>query len=194
MADEVATWMPKYGIDGIDLDIEEGAGSSVEAGINMGHFVRRLRDLQPDIIIGQPTYDYPQIEAEIEVINQSWNPGRTSNNMADSVGLMVYEGSQALNYVKNYAEGTSQWEGFPITCDVPYEAIMLGCKGSSPRAPIIEMANEVVRQDLLGIMVWFASVQNGLQYEVSWDASEVEESQQAYIEARQIMNAGLRGN
>ena len=26
MADEVATWLTKYGIDGIDMDIEEGAG------------------------------------------------------------------------------------------------------------------------------------------------------------------------
>lgn len=61
-------------------------------------------------------------QAEIDIINYSWNVGRTSNNMADSIGLMVYEGSQALNYVHNYAEGSSQWEGFPIECDVPYEA------------------------------------------------------------------------
>jgi hypothetical protein len=27
---------------------------------------------------------------------------------------MVYEGTQALDYVKNYAQGTSQWDGFPI--------------------------------------------------------------------------------
>jgi hypothetical protein len=27
---------------------------------------------------------------------------------------MVYEGTEALNYVKNYAQGTSQWDGFPI--------------------------------------------------------------------------------
>ncbi len=132
------------------------------------------------------------LKAEIDVINLSWNDGATSNNLADSVGLMVYEGSQALNYVKNYAQGSDQWEGFPITVDVPYEAIMLGSKGSTTRGPIVEMANEVVRQDLLGIMVWFASVQNGLQYEITWDTSEVEESQQAYIEARQIMNAATK--
>ncbi len=62
MAEEVAEWIPKYGIDGIDLDIEEGAGSQAEAGVNMGHFVRRLRDIHPDIIIGQPTYGYPQVQ------------------------------------------------------------------------------------------------------------------------------------
>ena len=104
------------------------------------------------------------MQAEIDVINASWNVGATSNGLADSVGLMVYEGTQvlviflghpgvgkislrghpgidrigpyrntsidrivrkkvvswifnfskALQYVKNYAEGSSQWEGFPI--------------------------------------------------------------------------------
>ena len=38
---------------------------------------------------------------------------------------------QALQYVKNYAEGSSQWEGFPIQVDVPRPEILLGCKGSS---------------------------------------------------------------
>ena len=52
--------------------------------------------------------------AEIDVINESWNADSSSNNVADSVGLMVYEGTQALQYVKNYAHGADQWEGFPI--------------------------------------------------------------------------------
>jgi hypothetical protein len=30
---------------------------------------------------------------------------------ADSVGLMVYEGSQSLSYVKNFVNGADQWEG-----------------------------------------------------------------------------------
>ncbi len=59
MAEEVAGWIPRYGIDGVDLDIEEGAGERPEAADNMQHFVRRLRELQPDIIIGQPTYGNP---------------------------------------------------------------------------------------------------------------------------------------
>merc|ERR1719376_890872 len=58
-------------------------------------------------------------EYKIDVINASWKVGGTSNNLADTVGLMVYEGTQALQYVKNYAEGSSQWEGFPIQVDVP---------------------------------------------------------------------------
>ena len=35
-------------------------------------------------------------------------------------------GTQALDYVKNYAEATSQWEGFPIQVDVPRSDILLG--------------------------------------------------------------------
>merc|ERR1712038_804553 len=101
MAEEVATWLPKYGIDGIDLDIEEGAGSQAAAGPNMGHFIKRLRELEPDIIIGQPSYGYPQVQAANDVINLSWNVGATSNNYADEVGIMVYEGAQSLNYVEN---------------------------------------------------------------------------------------------
>ena len=41
---------------------------------------------------------------------------------------MVYEGTQSLDYVKNYADATSQWEGYPITVDVPTSDILLGCK------------------------------------------------------------------
>ncbi len=52
--------------------------------------------------------------AEIDVINESWNVDSSSNNVADSIGLMVYEGTQALQYVKNFAQGADQWEGFPI--------------------------------------------------------------------------------
>jgi hypothetical protein len=114
MAVEVATWPQRYGCDGIDLDIEEGAGSKPESGANMVHFVKKLKSLKPDMIIGQPTYGYPAVHAEIEVINESWNVDSSSNDIADSVGLMVYEGTQALNYVKNYVNGADQWPGFPI--------------------------------------------------------------------------------
>ena len=80
------------------------------------------------MIIGQPTYGFPQVKAEIAVINASWRD-RKSTGLADSVGLMVYQGTQALNYVKNYAQATSQWSGFAIKTDVPKNAILLGAKG-----------------------------------------------------------------
>ena len=41
-------------------------------------------------------YHYSQVQAEIDVINASWNVGGTSNGLADSVGIMVYEGTEAL--------------------------------------------------------------------------------------------------
>ena len=52
----------KYNCDGIDLDIEEGAGSKADSGVNMVHFIQRLRQLKPDIIIGQPTYGFPAVK------------------------------------------------------------------------------------------------------------------------------------
>ena len=63
MAAEVATWPNRFGCDGIDLDIEEGAGSKPESGTHMVHFVRKLRQLRPDVIVGQPTYGYPAVQS-----------------------------------------------------------------------------------------------------------------------------------
>ena len=44
------------------------------------------------------------MQAEIDVINESWNVGGTSNGLADSVGLMVYEGTQ-VNINQNKVGG-----------------------------------------------------------------------------------------
>ena len=62
--------------------------------------------------------------AEIDVINESWTADSASKNGADSVGLMVYEGTLALQYVKNFAQGAEQWEGFPIK--VSYLGLIFG--------------------------------------------------------------------
>ena len=45
MAVEVAAWPEKYGCDGIDLDLEEGAGAKPEAGPNMIHFIKKIREI-----------------------------------------------------------------------------------------------------------------------------------------------------
>merc|ERR1711983_194552 len=184
MAEKVAKWPEEYGIDGIDLDLEDGAGDTPKAGPNMIHFVRKLRQLQPKMIIGQPTYGFPQVKAEIAVINASWKNGQ-STNLADSVGLMVYQGTQALNYVKNYANASSQWSGFPIQTDVPKNCILLGAKGAASAATLNTLAKASLDSDYLGIMVWYASVKNGLQYAQTWDASESQASIDAYIEIGQ---------
>jgi len=190
MAEVVATWPDLYNCDGIDLDIESGAGDHKEAGPNMIHFLKKLRQLQPDIIVSQPTYGYPQVNAEDDVINESCkDKSKPSNWLIDSVGLMVYEGTQALQYVKNYAEAESQWEGFPIHCNTPYHMILLGCKGSASASSVDKLASETLKQDMLGIMVWYASVENGFQYEESWDASTNEQSKQAYIDAMKKLNS-----
>jgi len=188
MAEKVAAWRDLYGIDGVDLDIEEGAGSRGEAGPNLVHFIRKLKSLLPGFLVTQPTYGYPQVQAEIDVINASWNVGGTSNGLADSIGLMVYEGTQALQYVKNYAEGSTQWEGFPIKVDVPKTQILLGSKGSSGSSTIDTLAKETVSQGLLGIMVWFCSVRDGLVYGSGWDCSDSTDSQNGYVQALTYFN------
>jgi len=186
MAVEVARWRDLYGIDGVDLDLEEGAGSRKAAGPNMLHFIRKLKSIHPDLLVSQPTYGYPQVQAEIDVINGSWKPGGASTGLADSVGLMVYEGTQALIYVKNYAAGTSQWQGFPIKVDVPSNRILLGCKGSSSYKSITSLAEEAVKRDLLGVMVWYCSVRNGLKYAESWDCSGRKDSEAGYVAAMDV--------
>ena len=184
MAERVASWPDTYNVDGIDLDIEAGAGDRGEAGINLSHFIRRLRELKPNFIVSQPTYGFPQIKAEIDTINAAWKvDGSKTDAWLDSIGLMVYEGTQSLNYVENYAHATDQWEGFPIHVNVPYPQIMVGCKGSAAETDILTLADESIRQNLLGPMVWFASVQNGLVYDASWDTSLHPEAQKGFQKA-----------
>ena len=98
---------------------------------------------------------------------------------------MVYQGTQALNYVKNYATASSQWSGFPIQTDVPKNCILLGAKGAASAATLNTLAKASLDNDYLGIMVWYASVKNGLQYAQTWDASESQASIDAYIEIGQ---------
>ena len=116
---------------------------------------------------------------------------------------MVYEGDQALLYVKNFAAGSSQWEGFPIRVrnisiyqtsfkylclqvDVPKDRILLGAKGSTSSRFIMKLAREAVRQDLLGIVVWYCSVQNGLKYAETWDTTGREDSMAGFVEAMDL--------
>ena len=190
MAEIVASWKDLYACDGIDLDIEEGAGQQEEAGYNLVHFIRKLRELQPNIIIGQPTYGYPFVPAENAVINESFNIDGSSNNLADSVGIMAYEGTESLSYVKNYADATNQGEGFPITSNSPYTSILIGCKGTNTASDIETLANETLNQNLLGVMVWYASVIDGFQYAKDWDTSFNGDSQAAFVSAMETLNNG----
>jgi len=191
MAEKVSTWPEKYGCDGIDLDLEEGAGAKKEAGPNMIHFIRRLKELSPNMIVSQPAYGYPQVQAESDVINASWDTEGNHQGLADSIGLMVYEGTQALQYVKNYAKGSQQWQGFPIKVNAPTSTILLGAKGSSSSADINKLANAAVDDDILGIMVWYASVKNGFDYSPFWDASTKNDSIEGYKAAMKLFNKAM---
>lgn len=185
MAERVATWPDLYGCDGIDLDLEEGAGSNKVAGPNMVHFVRKLKELAPGIIVSQPTYGYPQVQAEIDVINASWDDQGNSKGVADSIGLMVYEGTQTLQYVKNYVSGADQWGGygFPVECRAPSNTILLGCKGATSSSAISTLADAAINNDYRGIMVWYASVKNGFDYAPGWDASTAIDAISGYVAA-----------
>lgn len=132
---------------------------------------------------------HSQVQAEIDVINAGWDKDGKSTNLIDTVGLMVYEGDQALNYVKNYANGAGQWEGFPIKVNVPTDAILLGAKGSIRPDVAIRMAKEAVSQNLRGIMVWYTSVENGFKYSPVWDWTD--DSSLGLLEARRVFDEHL---
>ncbi len=126
MAEEVAEWRLLYNTDGIDLDIQAGAGDAAGAGENLVHFIAKLRELDPDVIVSQPTTGYPSTSAPVDVINASWNADGSSNDLADSINIMEFNGNSSLNGIENYAHGAEQWEGFPITVNVPYHSIAIG--------------------------------------------------------------------
>merc|ERR1719483_1323280 len=104
---------------------------------------------------------------------------------------MVYEGTQALNYVKNYANGADQWEGFPVTASAPKNTILLGAKGASSSSAINQLAQTAVKDDLLGIMVWYASVKNGFDYAPVWDASTHNDAISGYKSAMQLFRQAM---
>jgi len=196
MANEVATWRTKYGCDGIDLDIESGAGDSTSAGTNLVHFLETLKQKDPGILVTQPVYGYPGVQAENDVVNYSWDKnGNHIATGADTVGIMVYTGTQSLNYVKNYAEGTKQWQGFPIKVDVATNGIITGLGGDASSSDIMSMVSAIKSQSLRGFMVWYASVldsatgQTALQYGKQDDASANTGSMSTWANALKEMNS-----
>ena len=52
-----------------------------------------------------------QIAAETYIINQSWDSNGKNLNGVDSVGLMVYEGTETLKWTKSYLDGPEQGQG-----------------------------------------------------------------------------------
>ena len=95
--------------------------------------------------------------------------------------------------MKNYASGSTQWGGygFPIEINAPKNVILLGAKGSSSSGVIGKLADASIRDDLLGIMVWYASVKNGFDYAPNWDASTKQDSINGYKSAMKRFKAHM---
>ena len=73
-----------------------------EAGSNMVHFIKRLRELVPNIIISQPTYGYPQVNIKNTLISSDFkyngNPSKKSKNYQKNLVLL----SNALKMQSKY--------------------------------------------------------------------------------------------
>merc|ERR1712232_719107 len=151
MAAEVVQWKVKYGIDGIDLDIEGN-----QPGPTALAFAKKVKDLDSNFIVTQPVFGSPQVKEENYMVNQCFAKGARSS--VDAIGIMVYEGTGSLQYVNDYVKGSKQWSGFPIHVDVPPQKVILGAGGQSAAGTIEALAKAAHDQDLGGIMVWYASV------------------------------------
>lgn len=155
MAVQVSKWAD-LGIDGVDLDIEDGAGDDERAGPAMWAFVRKLQELAPGFIVTQPVYGYPCVDAENYVVNSGF--AQQPEATISSVGIMYYRKAQSLKYVDHYTHATSQSSGFPIHVDVPSQKVLVGADGKVDSGSLTTLATAVRDQDLGGIMVWYASV------------------------------------
>ena len=60
--------------------------------------------------------------------------------------------------------------------------ILLGTKGKTSASTINTLVSRAISRNYLGVMVWYASVVNGLQYAGgTWDASTSQSAQEAYV-------------
>ena len=169
-AKQMASQVAKWEVDGIDLDIEDPAGNDSDLANNIVIFSQELKRLRPDFIITQPVFGYPQIYSESLIAVRSWDNNGVSQNAADAIGIMVYTGSQSLQYVKNYTgEGCTQWwcalcaaAKVSLPCGkVPISSILAGIGGDASQADVNEVCKS---RGIGGYMIWYASADNGFQY------------------------------
>jgi len=175
MANQVAYWPGWYGCDGIDIDLESGAGSTKKAGENMIHFVRQLTWMNPGMIINMAVARRPYVWGQMNIINQSWNADRSSNNLVQNIQIMRYKAAESLLFVPNYNQATTAPYG-PIVkwwnnkyrpymqSNVPKHSITVGCKGGEADEYVTELADAALSQGLSGIMSWYGSVINGYHF------------------------------
>ena len=91
-----------------------------------------------------------------------------------------------LSLAQSFILGKISYSSINLQVDVPKDRILLGAKGSTSSRFIMKLAREAVRQDLLGIMVWYCSVQNGLKYAETWDTTGREDSMAGFVEAMDL--------
>jgi hypothetical protein len=163
MAAEVAKWPEKYGCDGIDLDIETGAGTVKGAGANLVAFVAKLKELAPKMIITQPVFGSPSsVPAANRILEASYNKTlhKPAYGSLSKVGIMVYSGTGSEEWIQYYTEGCSkhctQWN-CPLAACVPKTDMVLGIDGSAAAGSIATIANDVNSKGLGGVMVWESS-------------------------------------
>lgn len=164
MAAEVAQWPTLYGCDGIDLDIESGAGNAAGAGLHLIEFVAKLQSLAPHMIVTQPVFGSPSsVPAANRMIEAAYNSTmqKAALGSLSKVGIMVYSGTDAEEWVKYYADGCSkyctQWQCSLAAC-VPMKDMVLGIDGSAAADSVNTIANDVKTKKLGGVMVWYASL------------------------------------
>ena len=188
MAAEVAQWQSKYGVDGIDIDLEWGSGNDGATAANVVVFIAELGALCPSFIITQPVYGDPQVSAESAVVNAAWplgSPSVQSNSSIDRIAIMIYEETTSLQYARTFAPlphpaaprrrvclytpmrpcryvnnyaQGSRPNVQQINVNVPPQDIMVGISGGARPDTIAAMASEVVSQDLGGMFVWYGSL------------------------------------
>jgi len=163
MAAEVALWPENYGCDGIDLDIETGAGSSDAAGENLAIFVAKLKELAPNMIVTQPVFGSPsQVPAANRMLEAAYNSSKGSKALGSlsKVGIMVYSGTGAEQFLDNYVHGCDHCTVWYCAIDacVPTSDMVLGASGAESASTISTLAQDVNSQGLGGIMVWYASL------------------------------------
>lgn len=137
-------------------------------------FAVTLKQLRPSFIITQPVFGYPQVYSESLMTVKSWDSSARSLNGADAVGIMVYTGSQSLQYVTNYNGGAcTQWwcalcaaAKVSQPCStVPNHGILAGLGGDATQTDVNAVCSAQFNgQRVGGYMVWYASADNGFQY------------------------------
>jgi hypothetical protein len=180
----VATWKDS-GIDGIDLDLEQGIGDQASVGPNLVEFIKAIKEKAPDFIVTVPKDGGPNCVATNYLINNGIGSG-----LVDRIVVMWYTCQESLCYAHNYAG--KHGKNWPITANVASQDVLVGIGGHDSAKCITDMAQSVKAKSLGGMMVWFGSVldadkgEKALSYNTLYDASVVEDD--AWAEAVKILS------